>query len=503
MPSIRRYFRMLGMEIPLCLYMLGSYLKYPVFQNLIFEKECLRKYDQNVTFCRDVTAYYDDKDIQSASNHFYFISSLVLMVPSLVTTLLLGAATDYWSMKIPLVIPYIGCIAGSVNYVLQSYFLHADVNLLLISDALFGVCGGFIAIISTTLTYGVKTSLIRHRSYRIAGIEGAIGLGGTIGYALSGTIREACGYVYTFVIILALEVVALLYLLILAKESHFEPIERDSEQCLLLPPESNRKSYTEPVGTITHNRPALLKATGKHLANVVVEFYKVLSKERKFRAVLCLNLIAFGVELLIFAGLADIQYSYLRYELKWGDKKYGWFSGLSYGITTATVLLLYPLLRMKFFSDGILGCLGLTTKIASLFMFAFVQNEYMAFSITIVMMFNRFVSTGFRAFISSVIEMHEQGKIFSVISLLEGATSLAATSIFNNVYPKTLDFFPGLLYLISACLLIIPLTILGFVLQVYLIFLPRISDRVVRSRQSPEYSEDVLGSHNDVIDESD
>lgn len=171
---------------------------------------------------------------------------------------------------------------------------------------------------------------------------------------------------------------------------------------------------------------ALISTTGKQLVSVVREFYRVLTKSRPFRLILALNLLAFGIEMLIFSGLSDIQYSYLRYKLKWGDKKYGWFSGLSYGITTAAVLFLYPLLRMKWMSDGMLATLGLSFKMLSLFMFAFVQNEPMAYSIageswnkgdakakkelSVVVMFNRFVSTGFRAFISSLIDMHEQGQ---------------------------------------------------------------------------------------------
>uniref|UniRef100_A0A8R1IMZ3 Uncharacterized protein n=1 Tax=Caenorhabditis japonica TaxID=281687 RepID=A0A8R1IMZ3_CAEJA len=71
---------------------------------------------------------------------------------------------------------------------------------------------------------------------------------------------------------------------------------------------------------------------------------------------------------------------------------------------------------------------------------------------------------------------------------MEGITTLVATSIYNNLYPKTLSFFPGLLYLISACLLIVPLCIIS------------ISDYVVRSRR-PEVSEGILNSRNDVIDE--
>uniref|UniRef100_A0A1I7UZL9 Solute carrier family 46 member 3 n=1 Tax=Caenorhabditis tropicalis TaxID=1561998 RepID=A0A1I7UZL9_9PELO len=276
--------------------------------------------------------------------------------------------------------------------------------------------------------------------------------------------QVACGYAVTFLIILGLQILALIYLLLLAKETEFEPVRPDEHT-------------------------SLISTTGKQLVTVIREFYRVLTKPRPFRLILALNLLAFGVEMLIFSGLSDIQYSYLRYKLKFGDKKYGWFSGLSYGITTAAVLFLYPLLRMKWMSDGMLATVGLFFKMISLFMFAFVQNEIMAYSIAVVVMFNRFVSTGFRAFISSLIDMQEQGKIFSVISLLEGITTLIATSIYNNLYPKTLSFFPGLLYLISAALLLIPL------------FIVSTSDFMVRKRR-PEVSEGILNSRNDVIDEA-
>ncbi|VDO44286.1 unnamed protein product [Haemonchus placei] len=229
-------------------------------------------------------------------------------------------------------------------------------------------------------------------------------------------------------------------------------------------------------------------------AQALSEYREVLTAPRKFRMLLGLNLLAFGVELLIFAGLMDIQYSYLRYKLGWGDKEYGWFSGLQYGITTLTVnftsfcyllvMVVYPLLYIRGFTDGILGCLGLLAKVISLVMLAFVANTGMAYSVigistiyTLVRQspsdlpfsaftsLNRFVSTGFRSFISSIIETNEQGKVFSVIALLEGVTGILASTIFNNLYPKTLHFFPGLLYLASAALLLIPLGILGYAIH--------------------------------------
>ncbi|KAK6030767.1 hypothetical protein OSTOST_03092, partial [Ostertagia ostertagi] len=197
------------------------------------------------------------------------------------------------------------------------------------------------------------------------------------------------------------------------------------------------------------------------------EYREVLTADRRFRLLLGLNLLAFGVELFIFAGMMDIQYSYLRFKLGWGDKQYGWFSGLQYAVTTATVMVVYPLLYIRGLTDGILGCLGLFAKMISLIMLAFVANTGMAYSVIVFTSLNRFVSTGFRSFISSIIETGEQGRMFSVIALLEGTTGILASAFFNNVYPETLHFFPGLLYLVSAALLLIPLLILGYAVYFY------------------------------------
>ncbi|KAK6751563.1 hypothetical protein RB195_003147 [Necator americanus] len=371
----------IGMEIPLFLYMLTSFLKFPVFQNLMYEKVCLARHNQDFTFCSNVTAYHNDKTIQADANHFYFLSSVVLVLPSLFSTLALGAAT--------------------------------------------------------TLSYGVKTTSTSRRSVRIAGMEGAIGLGGTIGYATSGIIREALGYSYTFLLMLVLQVIAFFYILIFAKD-----VEKFASQ------DEDR------------SRGPLSRIVEKSLT-VIADYWRLLTTERKFRLMLVMNLLALGVELLIFAGLMDIQYSYLRFKLGWGDKQYGWFSGLQYGVTTASVLILYPFLYIRGMSDGILGCLGLTAKMISLIMLAFVLNSAMAFSVIVFTSLNRFVATGFRSFISGLIQTNEQGKMFSLIALLEGVTGLLASAIYNNLYPKTLSFFPGLFHLLSAALLIIPLTILG------------------------------------------
>ncbi|CAJ0580392.1 unnamed protein product, partial [Mesorhabditis spiculigera] len=433
MPGLRTLLGNFTMEIPLALYMLTSFLRFPVFQNLIYEKVCMELRD-DPNLCQNVSAYHDDKEIHEKFNHIYFLSTITLLIPSNVVVLFLGAACDIWSTKIPLLIPFTGLVFSTANYIFQAAYMESNVYWLLLSDAIFGVCGGYLGVIGTTMTYSVKATSQSHRSVRIAMMEGSIGLGGTIGYALSGTLRSAVGYTWSFVIHLILQVIGYIYIIAFAKE--------------LINQEEREPSLSE-SGEIGRSNNIIV-----HLIEVLHGFYRLITKPRQYRTLLWMCLSALALELLIFAGLMDIQYSFLRYTLGWGDKEYGWFSGLSYGLTTATVLLIYPYLKFRGWNDSLLGSLGLGLKIISLIVFAFIVALWMAYVVTVLTMANRFVSTGFRSFTSRLVEEAEQGKLFSLIVLLEGLTALAATSIYNNLYPKTLHIFPGMMILVSAAILL-------------------------------------------------
>lgn len=54
---------------------------------------------------------------------------------------------DVWNVRIPMLIPFVGLILGDVNYIIQTAVMDANPYWLMISDVVFGVCGGFNAII--------------------------------------------------------------------------------------------------------------------------------------------------------------------------------------------------------------------------------------------------------------------------------------------------------------------------------------------------------------------
>lgn len=111
-----------------------------------------------------------------------------------------------------MMVPFLGLLLGDVNYVLQAGFMHWSPYLLVLSDLLFGLVGGYAAIMSSCFSYSVRSAAFEQRSERVAFLEGAIGLGATVGSFVSGSLRQATSYPVVFVVIALLHALALAYI---------------------------------------------------------------------------------------------------------------------------------------------------------------------------------------------------------------------------------------------------------------------------------------------------
>uniref|UniRef100_A0AC35FUI4 Proton-coupled folate transporter n=1 Tax=Panagrolaimus sp. PS1159 TaxID=55785 RepID=A0AC35FUI4_9BILA len=427
MDWLKRFLSAIRMEPALFFYMCSASLKYPVFQSLLYEKACASRYGERFD-CTNIDEIYDDKNLQSDANRLYLISSLCLILPSIFSALLLGSLSDSWNAKITMIIPFIGLIAGDVNYLFQTLNVKNSPYYLLISDVLFGICGGYTAIIGTLLSYNVKSTPSDLRSERVAAFEGAIGLGSTMGYALSGIVNEYVGYSYYFLILMVLDTICYFYIVIFAKE--------------------------------LESQNGILSSQSIFSRFIEVFHFLISYRNNPYFKIFSFILIALSFEMLVYAGITDIMYSYLRYKLSWNDKPYGWFSGLGSGFNSMAVLFLYPLLHRHGSNDVMLSIYGIITKIIFLFMFAFLFSNWWAYLSLIPITFNRFVSTGLRASSSHFVDYAEQGKLFSLIALIEGITSIIATLAFNGLYPLTLSFFAGTVFVVVAVSLLLPLGLL-------------------------------------------
>ncbi|KAI6212889.1 hypothetical protein M3Y94_00082900 [Aphelenchoides besseyi] len=445
MDNTKRLWNSIGMEPAICLYMISSFIRWPVFQALLYEKACIVRYDggNSTIDCSNVTALHKDNDLHEYFNHLYLVSSLCLFIPSMFSAALLGSLCDSWSFKVPMLVPLVGVVISSVNYVVQAAMMSWNPYLLVISDVIFGLCGGYISITSTIFSYSMRTTEYANRSERIAALEGAIGVGSALGSVASGLIRSAFGYVTAFALVTVLNTLALLYVLAFAREI--------------------RPEITESEET---NGTSKLSNVARGVARRFRDVWYVLSADRDplLRRLTILTFVALAVELFSFSGVSDILFSFLRGRLGWTDKQYGLFNGLSNGLGCVNILFVYPAFRkLLHFANSSLAMFGITTKITFLMILTLARVDWIAYLAAVPMSFNRFVATGLRAMIGQFVYDTEQGRAFSLIALVECMSAIAATTIFNGIYPKTLSFYDGTMFVATALAITVPLIILLFI----------------------------------------
>jgi len=86
---------------------------------------------------------------------------------------------------------------------------------------------------------------------------------------------------------------------------------------------------------------------------------------------------------------------------------------------------------------------------------------------TIVGSIKGITSVGIVTYLSKIVEMEEYGKVFSLIAALDSTIPTIGDLLFTYVFNSSINYFPGLIFIISALMLFIPLFILIWVIIKY------------------------------------
>uniref|UniRef100_A0A914W3P4 Uncharacterized protein n=1 Tax=Plectus sambesii TaxID=2011161 RepID=A0A914W3P4_9BILA len=172
---------------------------------------------------------------------------------------------------------------------------------------------------------------------------------------------------------------------------------------------------------------------------------------------LCLLLLAFGASYFVFMGSVHILFFYLKHQFGWDAGSYGYLKGTLQGAATLMALFIYPLLKKANVRDTTLALIGLFSRMLGRMYLAVVWNTASTFGLVFCDMFSRFGAAALRSLMSQEVDTFEQGKVFALVAILEGSTSLIASTIFNSLFPATLSFFPQLSYIILSMTMILPI----------------------------------------------
>lgn len=221
-------FRQITVEPVLFAFMLCTFLKLPVTQQLIFRKTCINLY--NKSFCsHNLTrgscgdgSNEAENAVQKSTSEWIFYNSVAHSIPSIVSSLLLGSWSDRFGRKVAIILPLIGLCIEGLSGLLNVVFYEASPVHLLYGNILSGMCGGFSAVLMALFSYIADITKDKsNRTLRIGLLESMTFIGGATGELLSGILIEGTGFMAPYIIILTLSFVTIAYVVFVIKESYF------------------------------------------------------------------------------------------------------------------------------------------------------------------------------------------------------------------------------------------------------------------------------------------
>ncbi|XP_067681839.1 lysosomal proton-coupled steroid conjugate and bile acid symporter SLC46A3-like [Haliotis asinina] len=420
---------LITVEPVLFFYMIGIFLSIPTFQAFVYDKVCTDKY--NETFCsrlRNKTFQEDHKTeadyVQSETSYWILKKTVVERVPAcFIVLFFLGSWGDKVGRKLPVIIPSVGATLSYIVYMILSIYPSSKVEYVMVPAALNGLSGSFTALLMSVYSYVAHIADPNNRTVRIGIVEAVIFFAGTIGVFISGVMLDNTSFTFVFAFISGCSFLGLVYAVIRLENLKSNTTRR-------LEGESFCKYWF--LGS--------LKESGR-----------CMKKKREGKRTLYIVLLIVNFNLFVIGTVseADILLLFTRLApLSWSQTMLGYYQGLETFARSLMLVTVLPLCRR--FRNTTVGFWGLISKVIGLVVLGFSKRTWQVFLVTLLSMFQGFPAAVSRSLLSSMVSQAEQGRLFGLLAAMDSIAVVVASMIFNQLYPATLDFFPGLSFVVAA-----------------------------------------------------
>ncbi|XP_008819801.1 proton-coupled folate transporter [Nannospalax galili] len=366
------------------------------------------------------------KEVETLTSHWTLYMNVGGFLVGLFWSTLLGAWSDRVGRRPLLVLASLGLLLQVVVsiFVVQ---LELHVGFFVLGRVLCALLGDFNGLLAASFASVADVSSQRSRTFRMAGLESCIGVGGMLASLLGGHWLRAQGYANPFWLALALLIFMTLY----------------AAFCF---GETVKESKSTRLFTLRHHRS-------------IVQLY-VAPAPQKSRKHLALYSLAIFVVITVHFGAQDILTVYeLSTPLCWDSTLIGYGSAAQ-NLPYLTSLLGLRLLQYCL-ADTWVAEIGLAFNMAGMVVFAFAITTPLMFTGYGLLFLSLVTTPVIRAKLSKLVNESEQGALFSAVACVNSLGMLMASGIFNSLYPATLNFMKGFPFLLGAGLLFIPAILIG------------------------------------------
>ncbi|XP_069747634.1 lysosomal proton-coupled steroid conjugate and bile acid symporter SLC46A3 isoform X2 [Narcine bancroftii] len=399
----------------------------------IWENENNSSYNENKNSSncyQNHSSHTKQQVIQENASRYFMYMNLVQLVPSLITTLILGGFSDCYGRKLFVLLPSIGALINSLADLAVAYFSWS-IYVLFVPAALTACFGGLPALFGGAFAYVADVSTRKQKNMRMALLDMIVGVMGGVGALSSGYFLKAAGFNWPFLTITLINLVNIIYIIFFFKES--VEVSRGEE---------NQKLFSDNCKEI--------------LSRVLIIFATSDFRKRVQIGLLLLAIATFSIAEFGSLGL------YTLYELNtplcWNEVLIG------AGSAAELCIFLLSFCGVAVFSyhfrDIFIVFIGTLSFAGGMIMAIFATTTLLMFLVRLVSLFAFMPFPVLRSMLSKLVLPCDQGALFAIIACLQTISSAISTIIFNNVYAATVEQFAGFGFLLAACLCIIPVGIL-------------------------------------------
>ncbi|KAK6488840.1 solute carrier family 46 member 3 [Huso huso] len=435
--------KIITVEPVMFLYMTGTFLLTPAYQQLLIAKVCNELY-HGENICGHLENYTkENQAIQSKTSYILLVYVAVLSLVSIPPAIIFGSWSDKAGRKLGMILPSVCSAVGGGFLIVVTEVEQINAYWTIFTAFVIGISGGHVAVFLSVFSYLADVTNDENRTLRMAILESMVFIGGTVGFLLSGTLIQYFSFTPVFGIFCLCHVLSVLYVLLLLRNP-------DSGLGKILNGVASHRSDDEPKLSI--------------FMYAKLSFKSVLKKRAgKDRLKLQLLILCTFLMNICNAGEQTVVLLFLMYPPRN-------FTGVLYSAFTSTKMLLsglclvglFPLL-LRFVGEMTLAKVSAVMRAASFILLAFSTNTWMVFLVAVVGATSGFTQAVVRSVSSRIVEPNEQGAMFSFSASVETACILIGAGIFNSLYPVTLTTFPGMAFLVMAAFIIITLILIQWI----------------------------------------
>lgn len=353
--SCKQYLFRPTVEPVLLLFMFANFMSMPVLQQLIYNRVCddtagCNVEDKNTTHSRCSEPGEVEQHVQTTTSHWLLYINLANGVPSILSALVAGGASDKVGRKVLIVTASAGGIINVIVIIITS-IASLPYYVFLFGAGVAGLFGGFTVINLAVYSYMADISSLEDRTSRFGILESMTFIGGSLSGVISGVWIKNGHYTQPFYAVGSLYTVVFIIIMIprLIPES---VVTRDS--------------------TITFNIPKLIYQNMKSFIELFVHY--------KHSVILLLLLCIFLVVEINFIGLSDVIILFsLGKPLCWSSDLIGYFLSAKVALNGLAALFVLPLLSRKL-SDTIIIIIGLFSGAVALIIMGCSYHTWIMFT---------------------------------------------------------------------------------------------------------------------------